>query len=295
MGFYKTSLTRYRLGTGATATIYPAWIRIETPAGGAPQIITRDAAQLGVTAMGECYRSTDLMVGDLLYWSAEMRWFQVLQLLPQTASQQFFLSELALPLPDEFSYGSAIEAFWSATASGWTIDLATFSATLTLVGTWTYPSSGKQLRQSVPGDFDIYASLRVDSGSGTRYALLGGCNSAFTRGVFVGVRDNGSTVNYCRVDQYGDTSVAVVATAVYNLGAGNYGWVRLKRSGQGLLTYYSVSEDGVALDEPTTESDWAQIQPTAPNYYTHSGTVYVGPCGYGAAGAMRVDWIRNWV
>lgn len=234
--------------------------------------------------------STALRVDDLLKDTRSGRWYLVIQLVEMDATRRALIAEVDLPIPDEFESG-VIDKWWTA-SGGWTIDGAV--GELKLSGTDLVASNIlaiEHLSQIVEGEFDVYASLKADTGTGSakRYALLKASNGDLTDGVAVGIVDDG-TPRFCRID-YVDALGGQAITEAGDLLTGSFRYVRLKREGNRFRCFWAN-----ATAQPRAELEWSEIQPSSWTY-TRKESVTVGPAGFVSGTAsiqLRWKFFRNW-
>jgi hypothetical protein len=294
--YVRRAFTRYRLGGVASAVVSRAWLRVLGPSGGAPQILDPIAQQnRTLAAFIRLQSSFDVKVADILKETASGRIFVVGQVQPEPGRTNLLhCSEIRAPIPDEFN-AQSLEAFWTQTTSGFVSSSDGPSEPVLLLNSMpagTLPSSAKGNYQTVSGDFDIWARVKTDVGSvgNVRHALIGARRPSDGLGCYVGIRDNGSTGELIRLDEYAvstlDTTsglIAAPATAYF---------VRLKRTGSRFQTFFKGT-----LDPPVLDSDWIEIANDPATSFAGTEDLRVGSWGYtnnSSAGSALWHFLRNW-
>jgi hypothetical protein len=290
--YVRRSFTRYRIGGVASVSITRAWLRILGPAGGAPQILSpMEGQNATLSAFIRLARVFDIRVHDILKDSTN-RIFIVHQIQPEPGlTNLLHCSEIPPPIPDEFD-AQSLEDFWTSTASGFSISTTDSFLQLTSMPAGTLPSAAKGLYQVVPGDFDIWAQLRTDTGSvgNTRNALLGARHPSSSLGCYVGALDYGST-DLVRLDEYA-ASTLDTTTGAGGLATNTLYYARLKRMGARFRAFYKST---AAL--PTVNSDWTEIFNDPSTSFSSPDALRVGAWGYtnnSSQGNARLVYIRNW-
>lgn len=295
--FVRRAFTRYRLGGVAALAVPRAWLRILGPSGGAPQILDPIAQQnRTLAAFLRLQSSIDVKVADILKENASGRIFVVGQVQPEPGRTNLLhCSEIRAPIPDEFN-AQSVEAFWTQTAAA-----SFFSSSdgpsepvllLSSMPAGTLPSAAKGNYQTVSGDFDIWAKVKTDVGSigNVRHGLIGARRASDGLGCYVGIRDNGSTGELIRLDEYAastlDTTsglIAAPATAYF---------VRLKRTGSRFQTFFKAT-----LDPPVLDTDWIEIANDPATSFSGVEDLRVGSWGYtnnSSNGSALWHFLRNW-
>lgn len=286
----RTKFTLYRPGSATTTSVAPAWLDIYSQPIGAPAVIARGGVSAGVTGRATFHRAQDVQVGDILLEKSTARSFSVIQIYLKGAQKYALLTEILPPIPDDFETG-VIEQYWAQTPAGASIfSILKPTGRLNLAGgpSAAYPSAGSRLTQSLNGDFDIWTKLESDAGGGAsiRYPLIGAIDVSGA-GAYVGLKNNGAA-NFVRIDE---VSAGSITETVSVAAGGTSGYVRLRRIGITLHSYYSLS-----ATEPAVEADWTEIQmPLFP--FTSLATLSVGAFGYcntGTGSALYWAFLRNW-
>lgn len=294
--FIRRAFTRYRLGGVAALAVPRAWLRILGPSGGAPQILDPIAQQnRTLAAFLRLQNSFDVKVADILKENASGRIFVVGQVQPEPGKTNLLhCSEIRAPIPDEFN-AQSVEAFWTQTASGFLISSDGPSEPVLLLSSMpagTLPSAAKGNYQLVSGDFDVWARLRTDVGSvgNVRHALIGARRPSDNLGCYVGVRDNGSTGEFVRLDEYA-ASTLDTTTGAQGAPATLY-YVRLKRTGSRFQVFYKATVAAPAID-----SDWIEIANDPATSFAGTEDLRVGLFGYtnnSTSGQALFAFLRNW-
>ena len=286
----RTKFTLYRPGNTTTATIAPAWLDIYSQPIGAPAVIARGGVSAGITGRADFHRAQDVRVGDILFEMSSGRSFSVIQIYLKNAQKYALLTEVLPPIPDDFETG-VLEKYWTETLAGssvFSILKPTGRLNLASGPSAAYPSAGSRLTQSINGDFDIWTKLESDAGGGAaiRYPLIGAIDISGA-GAYVGLKNNGAA-NFVRIDE---VSAGSITETVSVAASGTAGYVRIRRRGITLHSYYSLS-----ATDPATQADWTEIQmPLFP--FTSLTALSVGIFGYcnaGTGSALYWEFMRNW-
>ncbi len=285
----RTKFTLYRPGSTTTTTLTPAWLDIYSQPIGTAEVIARGGVSAGVTGRAAFHRAQDVRVGDILFEPSSNRSFSVIQIYLKAAQKYALLTEILPPIPDDYETG-VIEKYWTETLAGASLfSILKVTGRLNLAGgpSAAYPSAGSRLTQSINGDFDIWTRLESDAGGGAaiRYPLIGAIDVSGA-GAYVGLRNN-AAANFVRIDEVSAGSITETLSVA---AGGTAGYVRMRRRGITLHSYYSLSAT------PTTEADWAEIvMPLFP--FTSLATLAVGIFGYcntGTGSALYWEFLRNW-
>lgn len=245
-----------------------------------------------VVAWARCHKKWDVQVGDLLIFPDD-QYFVVRQLEPEQQTMLLSLGEIAPIIPDEFESG-AVNAWWDVSAgSSFAIDQNEFHLEIDPPPAETLKVGAHLTQLSKSYDFDVWCALRCDPltsllTASTRFALLGASSDDFATGVYVGLR-TGLNTNFVRIDEYEGEVLETIERE--KIMPGQWGWVRLKRSGLLFRAFYSP------LD-PKLERDWIEIFSTPAKFFSETGAVRVGLTGFrstfGLSNLVSWDFVRNW-
>ncbi len=289
----RVSLTRFRFGGVAAATIAPAWITIYAPAAAAPAVFNPAGLEVGSSGFVKLPRGADVKVADFLSWSDAMRIFLVIQVVPEPLHNRALIAEIPGPIPDEFGY-QEIEAFWLEAQAGsavFDIDTTDGAATLSPLPLGTIPSQSSMLYQVVSGDFDVWSHLVADPATAGRIrrALLGAKHPTSGLGIYIGLLGESASSDIDRYDEY---AVSTVTTANGpTIATNTYAWFRLNRAGARFRTFYATAA------EPADDDDWIELTQPAATSFTSSDDLRVGLAGFCsnlAAGTAKWKHFRNW-
>ncbi len=297
--FSRTTFSRFRFGGISILTISPAWLRVLSPIGAAPQILdpVTGLSLIGVSSEIRVKPHHDVIVGDVLKvgpTTEHGRVFIVRQIQYEADANLLHCGEIPAPIPDEFD--DERENFWTQLGGNvfFTANEVFGGAMQTSLPAGTKPILEHALIQVVTGDFDIWARLRTDAGgAAVRNALIGLQIPGALTGVFIGFRDNGATAEPVRYDVTTPSPTFNLQTATGFVAApATYYYVRLRRAGRFFRTFYKTSPG-----EPVSESDWTQLHPGATFFFSDAPNSRVGLFGFtnnSAAGIARWDFIRHW-
>jgi len=297
----RTSITRTRYGSSNLA-IAPVFLYL-IPVATLARVVTLLGREENVTSIITARRTADIVKDDILLDASSRRWL-VVQVRREPSSLEARCVEIpAYLIPDEFE-NQSIEAFWTASASGFSesglpgmMSLAPPQA--------SFPASAKYLYQTIPAntDFDIWARIVTPdlSAAQAKHALIGARITSNT-GVYVGLRNDGDGV--LRLDQTGGS--AMDEWIASSNSSTSDAFVRLKRVQGAFHTYFKANPvfSGPALQgiEPQSDEDWTELVPAVGAALAAGlasiGAVDVGLFGYENAtpdgGSVRWLFVRNW-
>ncbi len=299
--FSRENFIRFRIGSAVMLDITPAWLRVLSPFGAAPQILDPTGQGLvGVSAEIRYRGPINVIPGDILKAGlqaapAHGRIFIVRQVQRESDANLFQCAEIAAPIPDEFD--DERELIW--TQLGGNVFFTTneiFGGSMqTSLPAGTKPILEHALIQLISGDFDIWTRLRTDAGgAAVRNALIGLQIPSTLTGIFIGFRDNGASSEPVRYDVLTGTPSFVTTTSTGPVASSaTYYYVRLRRRGRFFRTFFKTSPG-----EPVAESDWTQLHPSGSFFFSSSDNTRLGLFGFtnnSAAGIARWDFIRHWI
>lgn len=290
----RVKLDWYRRGRGSDpVTIRAALLDVYAGAVGVTNVSAERIVPRGLRGHADVSRtiSAAFYLGDLLV-DHDDRVYVVLQVQPAPAFNRLSLAEIYRPIPDEFSTGQDVEAFWEAEAIGaWVIDAGTgILSTLRVTG--TTPLAVPWLHQPVKGDFDVYCQMRHNAtvaSAGTAYSFIKAGNSADDACAVVGLSQTSTAVNFFHREIFGINDDSVNGANKHEPGV--WAYVRLARSGFRFSAYYSTT-----VAAPLRDADWVEL--TGANVCLTGDDLLVGLGSYTDSGTddPEPEWefFRNW-
>ena len=296
-----TSLTRIR-AAAADEEISPVWIRAK-PSGFSKVVFQGE--EIPISADVLMPTGADVLVGDALV-EGDLILF-VYQSLPGLVLKRALCQEAPLFREDEFSDG-VTATFWTVESPGvWDEESSPGLRELLppVVSTPGYSSgfgSHAFMHQFVAsGDFDVFCALEVDDNfmdNGQFSVGYLGVLFPSGEGAVVGIQVKQASPNEYNYIRFDKTVASPLGAANTDAWTRTSGWVRLRRVGSVIKSYYSMNDQG---DIPDEEGDWTEIAPSATVIAGGSGQCKVGlggaymgtPPGEGVD-VIIFDWVRRW-